>query len=279
MTAPTPPTAPVQTAPARLAVLGTGKLGEALLSGLLRAGRPASSVVVTTRRAERAAELEQRYGVETVANPVAAQADVLLLAVKPQDMAALLDEVAPHVTADRLVVSLAAGVPTAVIEARLAAGVPVVRVMTNTPVLVDEAMSVMSAGSHAGPEHLAVTEALLAPVGKVLRVPEKQQDAVTALSGSGPAYFFYLVEAMTDAGILLGLPRSVAADLLVQTALGAAVMLRDSGEHPVRLREAVTSPGGTTIMAIRELERHGVRAALIAALEAARDRSAELAGG
>jgi pyrroline-5-carboxylate reductase len=137
-------------------------------------------------------------------------------------------------------------------------------------------MSAISAGAHAGEEHLAATERLLSPVGKVLRVPESQQDAVTALSGSGPAYFFFLVEAMIDAGILLGLPRTVAADLIVQTALGAATMLRDTGEHPVQLREAVTSPGGTTIMAIRELERHGVRAALLAAIEAARDRSAEL---
>jgi pyrroline-5-carboxylate reductase len=151
-----------------------------------------------------------------------------------------------------------------------------VRVMTNTPVLVDEAMSVISAGSHAQERHLALTEELLRPVGKVIRVPESQQDAVTALSGSGPAYFFYLVEAMIDGGILLGLPRTVAADLLVQTALGAAVMLRDSGEHPVQLREAVTSPGGTTINAIRELENHAVRAALLAAIEAARDRSREL---
>jgi pyrroline-5-carboxylate reductase len=151
--------------------------------------------------------------------------------------------------------------------------------MTNTPVLVDEAMSAISAGSHAAEEHLAATEALLAPVGKVLRVPESQQDAVTALSGSGPAYFFYLVEAMIDAGILLGLPRAVAADLIVQTALGAAVMLRDTGEHPVKLREAVTSPAGTTINAIRELENHAVRAALIDALAAARDRSQELAAG
>jgi pyrroline-5-carboxylate reductase len=148
--------------------------------------------------------------------------------------------------------------------------------MPNTPALVDEAMSAISAGAHAGEEHLAATERLLSPVGKVLRVPESQQDAVTALSGSGPAYFFFLVEAMIDAGILLGLPRAVAADLIVQTALGAATMLRDTGEHPVQLREAVTSPGGTTIMAIRELERHGVRAALLAAIEAARDRSAEL---
>ena len=121
-------------------------------------------------------------------------------------------------------------------------------------------------------------EALLAAVGKVRRVPESQQDAVTALSGSGPAYFFYLVEAMVDAGILLGLPRALAADLVVQTALGAAVMMRDSGEHPVQLREAVSSPGGTTVAAIRELERHGVRAALMAAIEAAHARSVELGG-
>jgi pyrroline-5-carboxylate reductase len=148
--------------------------------------------------------------------------------------------------------------------------------MSNTPVLVDEAMSAISAGVHAEERHLALTEELLRPVGKVVRVPEAQQDAVTALSGSGPAYFFYLVEAMIDAGILLGIPRAVAADLLVQTALGSAVMLRDAGEHPVKLRETVTSPGGTTINAIRELEKHGVRAALLDAIEAARDRSAEL---
>ena len=124
-----------------------------------------------------------------------------------------------------------------------------------------------------------LTEELLRPVGQTIRVPEAQQDAVTALSGSGPAYFFYLVEAMTDAGILLGLPRQVAHDLIVQTALGAALMLRDSGEHPVKLREAVTSPAGTTISAIRVMEDHGVRAAMLAALEAARDRSQQLAKG
>src|SRR3954467_14273294 len=162
------------------------------------------------------------------------------------------------------------------IEAALPGGTPVVRVMPNTPALVDEGMSVLSAGSHADEENLDRAEALLASVGRGRRVPESQQDAVTALSGSGPAYFFYLVEGMVDAGTLLGLPRTLAADLIVQTALGAAVMLRDSGEHPVQLREAVTSPGGTTIAAIRELERHGVRAALIAAIEAAHDRSVEL---
>ncbi len=264
-----------------VAVLGAGKLGEALMGGLLRAGRDRNRLLVTTRRAERAAELSARHGVRSVSTAAAAAAaGVLLVAVKPQDMAALLAELAPHVRAEtHLVVSLAAGVPTGLLEAALPAGTPVVRVMTNTPVLVDEAMSVLSAGAHADAAHLDLVEDLLRPVGRTMRVPESQQDAVTALSGSGPAYFFYLVEAMTDAGILLGLPRQVAADLLVQTALGAAVMLRDTGEHPVRLREAVTSPGGTTIAAVRKLEDHGVRAAMISALEAARDRARELAAG
>ena len=264
----------------RVAVLGVGKLGEALLGGLLRAGRPASDVLVTARRPERAAELAERYGVRAVGNAeAAAEADVLLLVVKPQDMGALLDELAGAVPPDRLVVSLAAGITTATLEAALAPGTAVVRVMTNTPVLVDAAMSAVSPGSAAGEEHLAVVEELLRSVGSTVRVPEKQQDAVAALSGSGPAYFFYLVEAMTDAGILLGLPRAVAHELLVQTALGAALMLRDSGERPVALREAVMSPAGTTIGAIRVMEDHGVRAAMLAALEAARDRSRELAAG
>lgn len=263
-----------------VAVLGAGKMGEALLSGLLRAGTAPSDLLVTTRRPERADYLRERYKVEAVDTAVAAaRADTLVIAVKPQDMGVLLDELSSVVTADRLVVSMAAGITTASIEARLVDGVPVVRVMSNTPVLVDEAMSAISAGSHASEEHLERTEALLRPVGQVLRVPESQQDAVTALSGSGPAYFFFLVEAMTDAGILLGLPRQVAHDLIVQTAIGAATMLRDSGEHPVKLREAVTSPAGTTISAIRALEDHGVRAAFLAALEAARDRSRALASG
>jgi pyrroline-5-carboxylate reductase len=228
------------------------------------------------RRPERARELAERHGVRAVPAAEAAGADVLLVTVKPQDIDGLVDELAPHVSRDSLVVSLAAGIPTTYYGKRLAPGVPVVRVMTNTPVLVDEAMSAISAGEFAQERHLALTEELLRPVGKVVRVPESQQDAVTALSGSGPAYFYFLVEAMIDAGILLGIPRTVAADLLVQTALGAAVMLRDAGEHPVKLREAVTSPAGTTINAIRELEKHGVRAAFLDAIEAARDRSAEL---
>jgi pyrroline-5-carboxylate reductase len=260
-----------------LAIIGGGKIGEALLSGLIRrSGR--EGLVICERSPERAAQLQERHGVPAVdLAEGAARARTLLIAVKPQDIGTLLAGLAGHVDPGRhLVVSVAAGVPTATIEAALPAGTPVVRVMPNTPALVDEGMSVLAAGAHAGESHLDEAEALLASVGRVRRVPEGQLDAVTALSGSGPAYFFYLVEAMIDAGILLGLPRALAADLIVQTALGAAVMLRDSGEHPVQLRGAVTSPGGTTIAAIRELERHGVRAALIAAIEAAHDRSVEL---
>ncbi|KGH48361.1 pyrroline-5-carboxylate reductase [Modestobacter caceresii] len=262
---------------ARLAVIGGGKIGEALLAGLVRQAGDGREFLVVERSPERAAELTARYGVGTTdLAGAAARARVLLLAVKPQDIDTLLAALGPYVTPEHLVVSVAAGVPTSRVEAALPAGTPVVRVMPNTPALVDAGMSVLSAGAHATEAHLDEAEALLLPVGQVRRVPESQQDAVTALSGSGPAYFFFLVEAMIDAGILLGLPRTVAADLIVQTAYGAAVMLRDSGEHPVQLREAVTSPGGTTIAAIRELERHGVRAALIAAIEAAHQRSVEL---
>jgi pyrroline-5-carboxylate reductase len=263
-----------------IAVIGAGKMGEALVSGLLKAGTSPDDLLITERYEERANELSARYGVKSVSNAEAArQADTIVIAVKPQDMDVLLAELAPLVTADRLIVTIAAGITTSAIEKRLVDGVPVVRVMPNTPALVGEAMSAVAAGAHASSDHLERAEELFRPVGKVVRVPESQLDAVTALSGSGPAYVFYLVEAMTDAGILLGLPRAMAHELIVQTVFGAAVMLRETGEHPVALREAVTSPAGTTIAAIRELENHGVRAAFLAALEAARDRSRELAAG
>jgi pyrroline-5-carboxylate reductase len=263
---------------ATVAVIGAGKIGEVLLAGLLRSGWPVERLMATARRPERASELADRYGIRVVDNAVAAAgADVLAVAVKPQDAGALMAELGPVVPVGRLVVSLCAGLPTAFFAKWLPEGTPVIRVMTNTPALVDEAMTAISAGPFATAEHVALAKEMFAPLGRTIVLPEAQQDAVTALSGSGPAYFYYLVEAMTDAGILLGLPRQVAHDLIVQTAIGSAIMLRDSGEHPVRLREAVTSPAGTTINAIRELENHGVRAALLAALEAARDRAREIA--
>lgn len=261
-----------------VAVLGAGKMGEVLLSGLLRAGWPTDRLLATARRVERGQELAERLGVRVVSNEVAAaEADVLAIAVKPQDAETLMVDLGPRIPVDKLVVSLCAGLPTCFFAKFLAAGTPVIRVMTNTPALVDEAMTAISPGHHATATHLALAEEMFRPLGRTIRLPESQQDAVTALSGSGPAYFYYLVEAMTDAGILLGLPRQVAYDLIVQTAVGSAVMLRDSGEHPVKLREAVTSPAGTTISAIRELENHRVRAAFLAALEAARDRAREIA--
>lgn len=264
----------------RVAVLGAGVMGEALLTGLLRSGRTPEDLLVAERRPDRAAELRAKYGVPVVSNVEAAtQADTLLLVVKPQDMGALLEEISDAVGTDTLVISLAAGITTSFVESRLVEGVAVVRVMPNTPALVDEGMSAISAGSSCDEAHLEAAETLLSSVGRVLRVPEKQQDAVTAISGSGPAYIYYVVEAMIEAGVLLGLPRATSSELVVQTLVGAAKMLRETGEHPTVLRENVTSPAGTTVAALRELDDHKVRAAFLSAMVAARDRSRELAGG
>jgi pyrroline-5-carboxylate reductase len=266
----------------RVAILGVGKMGEALLSGLIRSGgRSADEIVVTARREERARELAERYGVQaTLSNAEATRAvETAIVMVKPQDIETLLGEIAAELDPGRLVISFAAGVRTSFVERHVPDGVPVVRVMSNVAVLVDEAMSVVAAGSHADDKHLSLAEELLGYVGRVLRLPEAHLDAITATSGSGPAYFFLLAEAMIEACILLGLSRDVATELIIQTMLGSARMLRDTGKHPVELREMVTSPGGTTIAAIRILEETGVRAAFLNAIDAARHRSAELAQG
>src|SRR5680860_127747 len=261
-----------------VAILGAGVMGETLVSGLIRAGRRVDDLLLVERRRDRAVELRERYGVETVTNIEAAQkAETLALVVKPQDMSDLLSEIAPHVRPGQLIVSLAAGITTAFIESHLPEGVAVVRVMPNTAALVDEGMSAISRGSHCDEEHLLEAESLMASTGHVLRVPEQQQDAVTAISGSGPAYIFFVVESMIEAGVHLGLPRGTATELVIQTVVGSAKLLRETGEHPTVLRERVTSPGGTTAAAIRQLENHKVRAAFITAIEAARDRAVALA--
>lgn len=263
-----------------VAILGAGGMGEALLSGLLRAGRRAEDLLVTRRRAERGQELFERYGVELVSNVEATRkAGTLILAVKPQDMGTLLDEISSEVRTGQLVVSLAAGVTTSFIEARLPDGVAVVRVMPNTPALVDEGMAAISPGAHCDDSHLEEAENLLRATSRVVRVPEKQLDAVTAVAGTGPAYFFYVVEAMIEAGVHLGLPRTTATEMVVQTIVGSAKLLRESGEHPTVLREQVTSPGGTTAAAVRLLEEGRVRADFLAAIEAARDRARALGSG
>jgi pyrroline-5-carboxylate reductase len=266
----------------KTAFLGGGKMGEALIGGLLRSGgRQEGEIMVTVRRGKRANELADRYGIEaTLSNEEAVVwADVLVLTVKPQDMDVLLEQISGGVRKDQLVITFAAGIRTSFVESKLPEGVSVVRVMSNVAVQVDEAMSVVSPGKHADAEHLTTAEDLLSNVGRVIRLAETHMDAVTATSGSGPAYFFLLAEAMIDACILLGLSRDVATELIVQTMLGSAKMLRDTNKHPVILREMVTSPGGTTIAAIRELETAGIRAAFLNAIHAARDRSTELAKG
>ncbi len=263
----------------RLAILGTGKIGESLLAGLLSSGW--TDVVVTARREERLAELRERYGVEaTRSNPEAVSgAKLVVIAVKPQDYDALLGEVAPALSSEQTVLSVAAAITTAQIESRLDSGVPVVRAMPNAPSTVHEGIAGLAAGAHADDAHLDLAESVLLHLGRVVRLPESAMDAVTAVSGSGPAYFALLAEAMIEAGILLGLSREVSTQLVVQTMLGTAKLLRDEKMHPVDLREAVTSPGGTTIRAIRVLEQEGVRAAFLNAIQAAMERSQELAAG
>ena len=266
----------------RIAVLGAGRIGEALIAGLISSGwRAPADITASTRRPERVTELTERYGIDVTASNVeaAAGAALVVVAVKPQDIDALLGEIGTAITPDQIVLTVAAATPTATIERHLAAGVPVVRAMPNTPSTVHEGIAGLCAGAHADDAHVTLAEEALAHLGSVVRVPEKHMDAVTAVSGSGPAYFALLAEAMIEAGLLLGLSREISTQLVIQTMLGTAKQLRDEGLHPVELREMVTSPGGTTIAAIRELESAGVRAAFLNAIQAAMVRARELAAG
>lgn len=260
-----------------LAVIGAGVMGETLLAGLLRSGWHPTDLVAADRHAARRQEIEGRYGVRTSDNATAAGlADTVVLVVKPQDVGEVLPQVAAALRPGTLVISLCAGVPTAKLEAGLPEGTPVVRVMPNTPAQVSEGMSAVSAGAHASPTDVDQAVSVMRAVGKTVIVPERYQDAVTAISGSGPAYVFFVVEAMIDAGVMLGLPRDIATTLVEQTVYGSAKLLVESGEHPNLLRERVTSPAGTTAAALRHLEERSVKAAFMAAMEAARERSGEL---
>jgi len=263
----------------RIAVIGGGKIGEALIAGLVSAGRPAKDLVVAERFAARGKELADEYGLRVTDDTADAAdgADVVVIAVKPDAVGSVLADLAKVQGAgDRLIVTLAAGHPTVFYENAMPAGTPVVRVMPNTPMLVNEAISAVSAGRFASADHVALVVDMLSAVGKVVEVPEKQMDAVTAVSGSGPAYVFLMVEAMIDAGVGLGLTRQLATELAVQTVRGAGVLMTDSGLSPVDLRASVTSPGGTTAEAIRELDSNGLRGAFYQAMRACAARSAEL---
>jgi pyrroline-5-carboxylate reductase len=260
----------------RLATIGTGLMGEAILSGLLAAGWTSAEIVVCDARADRLAEITERHGVAATTVAEAAGAEVVLIAVKPADVPGVLADLHDHLGESTLVLSIAAGVTLSTLQGGLPDGTPAVRAMPNTPARVGQGVTAISPGKHATADDLEVVSAILGTVGHVVTVAEKYQDAVTAVSGSGPAYLFLVAEALIEGGVHCGLSRDIATELAVQTLFGSAMLLRESGDHPAILRENVTSPGGTTAAALRRLEDHGVRAAFLAAVEAARDRSVEL---
>lgn len=266
----------------RIAFIGAGNMGEALIKGLLGAGRVrAEQLIAADVRADRLAAIRERYHIETLADnrKAANKAQILLLAVKPQVMDHLLLELRGAVSEDHLVLSIAAGIRTAFIEARLSPTTRVVRIMPNTPALVLAGASAIASGQHARPEDLEIARQILEAVGRVVHVEEGLMDAVTGLSGSGPAYIFVVIEALSDAGVRMGLSREVAMLLAAQTVLGAARMVLETGDHPARLRDTVTSPGGTTLAGLHVLEQAGLRGTLMAAVEAATRRSQELGRG
>ncbi|WP_068403066.1 pyrroline-5-carboxylate reductase [Kribbia dieselivorans] len=259
-----------------LSIFGVGAMGEAILGGLIAGGQDPAQVSVVDASADRVAQIAGKYGVRAVGVAEAAGAETIFVVVKPYTVGAVLDEISPHLAAGGLVVSFAAGVDLATMTAHTPAGTALIRVMPNTPALIGEAMCALSPGEHASEAHVARVTELLSGLGKVVTVPESQQPAVTAVSGSGPAYVFHLAEAMIEAGVHLGLPRATAHTLAVQTLLGSAKLLDQSGEHPSLLREQVTSPGGTTAAALRVLDDRAVRGSYLAALEAAAQRALEL---
>jgi pyrroline-5-carboxylate reductase len=262
----------------KVAMLGAGRMGQAILAGLLRGGWPVERITAAEAHAPTADAVRDQLGISVVAtiDTAVAGADLVVVAVKPHDVTAALEAASPALAPGATVVSIAAGLSTATLAAHLPAGTPVVRVMPNTPALVGEGMAALSPAPGCPPASVALAARVLEAVGQVREVPERLQDAVTAVSGSGPAYVFAVAEAMIDGGVLLGLPRPLAHDLTVQTLVGAATMLRDSGEHPAVLREQVTSPGGTTAAALHALDRAAMRAAFAEAMTACRDRSVEL---
>jgi pyrroline-5-carboxylate reductase len=262
----------------RVAMLGGGKMGTALIGGLLDGGHDPDSLAVAEIDADRRRDLEARFPKIRVVPSAAwavADAEVVVVAVKPDDVATSLAAALDALPRDALVLSIAAGVTIAAIEGS-APGRPVVRAMPNTPALVGQGVSAIAPGATATEDHLELAAALLRSVGIVVRVAEPQLDAVTGLSGSGPAYVMLVAEALTEAGVLVGLPRPIAAQLVEQTLLGSATLLAHGDDGPEALRAAVTSPGGTTAAGLRALEARGVRAAFLDAVVAATQRSQEL---
>ncbi|MFL5321744.1 MAG: pyrroline-5-carboxylate reductase [Myxococcaceae bacterium] len=263
----------------KIAFLGAGNMAEALIKGLLASGTAnPEDITATGRRSERLEPLAKAYGVKTSLDNLAAarDADVIVLSVKPQAMGKLLTQVAPAIDHRKLVISVAAGVPIAALERKLGAGSRIIRAMPNTPALVGAGACAIAAGESATAEDLQLATALFKAVGVCVTTEENLLDAVTGLSGSGPAYIFLIIEALSDAGVKVGLPRYTALELAAQTVLGSAKLLIDTGTHPGSLKDAVTSPGGTAIAGLHTLEAGGLRTTLINAVESATRRAKEL---
>ena len=263
---------------ATIAMIGSGQMGEALVGGWLAAKTvPPGALVATDASAERRDLMKRRFGVRTGTDnrEAAAGADVVVLAVKPQILDGVMKELSSAL-AGKLVLSIAAGVTIAHLAKLAPKGARVVRVMPNTPVLVRDGVSALSFGAGVTEKDQQLARRLFEAVGRAVVVEEKLMDAVTGLSGSGPAYVFLAIEALADGGVKMGLPRTVADLLAAQTVLGAARMVLETGEHPAKLKNNVASPGGTTIAGLHRLEQGGLRAALMAAVEAAAKRSEEL---
>lgn len=258
--------------------LGGGNMASAIIRGLLRAGTPPERITATVRRSEKRTELEQAFGIRVLTDNLAAarDAEIIVLAVKPQAFDKLLTTVAPAIDHKKLVLSIAAGVPIAALERRLGAGARIVRAMPNTPSLVGLGATALSGGEHATEDDLRLAQAIFDSVGITTVVDESLLDAVTGLSGSGPAYIFLIIEALSDAGVKVGLSRHVALKLAAQTVLGSAKLLMETGQHPGHLKDQVTSPGGTAIAGLHTLEAGGLRTTLIDAVEAATRRAKEL---
>jgi pyrroline-5-carboxylate reductase len=270
--------------PLHLSFLGTGSMNEAILGGLLAAGRAPASVTATVRRSSRAAELRERYGVEvleTGGNPdanrdAAAAADVVIIGVKPAGVLPLAREIALSLRPATVVLSVAAAVTTAMIESALPAGQPVIRTMPNTPSRLGRGVLSISAGTSAGPEQLRTARSILSAAGTVVEIPEAQVDALSAVSGSGPAYVFYLAEAMAAAGEELGLDPDLARRIAAETVAGAGFMLAQDGADAAALRRAVTSPNGTTQSAVEAFEREGLPGIIARGARAATERAADI---
>jgi pyrroline-5-carboxylate reductase len=266
----------------RIAFIGAGNMGEALIKGLLEAGRVRpEQLIATDVRTDRLETIRKAYRIDTLTNnrEAVTKAQIVLLAVKPQVMNAVLTELNGTVVEDHLMLSIAAGIRTAFIEGKFSQPTRVVRIMPNTPALVMAGASAIAPGQHATAADIEMARLIFEAVGQVVQVEEHLMDAVTGLSGSGPAYIFVLIEALSDAGVRMGLSREVATLLAAQTVLGAARMVLETGEHPAKLKDMVTSPGGTTAAGLHVLEQAGFRGTLRAAVEAATRRSQELEKG